>query len=60
MVQSAQLSTILRVVPLVAMAMLLSGCAVVGDIFKAGFWVGTLAVVVVVGGIVFVASMFRG
>ncbi len=34
-------------------AFLLSGCAVVGDIFKAGVWVGVLAVVglvVVVGG----------
>ena len=49
-----------RIVPLVAMATMLSGCAVIGDIFKAGFWVGTIAVVVVVGGIVLVASMFRG
>jgi hypothetical protein len=29
------------------------GCAVVGDIFKAGVWVGILIVVVVVGVIVF-------
>ena len=49
-----------RMVPLVAVATTVSGCAVVGDIFKAGFWVGTLAIVVVVGGIVLVASMFRG
>lgn len=34
-------------------AFLLSGCAVIGDIFKAGVWVGVLAVVglvVVIGG----------
>ena len=49
----------IRVLLLVVMAMMLSGCAVIGDIFKAGFWVGTIAVVVVVGGIVLVASMFR-
>jgi hypothetical protein len=49
----------IRVLLLVVMAMMLSGCAVIGDIFKAGFWVGTIAVVVVVGGIVLAASMFR-
>jgi hypothetical protein len=49
----------IRVAMIVLLAMLLSGCAVIGDIFKAGFWVGSIAVVVVVGGIVLVASMFR-
>jgi hypothetical protein len=37
--------------PLVLLLLLLSmsGCAVVGGIFKAGVWVGVLSVVVVVG-----------
>ena len=32
------------------------GCAVVGGIFKAGVWVGILAVVFVVGLILFIVS----
>jgi hypothetical protein len=35
---------------------LLSGCQVIGDIFKAGVWVGILLVVVVVGIIVMIIS----
>jgi hypothetical protein len=32
------------------------GCAVVGGIFKAGVWVGVLAVVLIVGIIIFIIS----
>jgi hypothetical protein len=49
----------IRIALLVVMAMMLSGCEAIAGIFKAGFWVGTIAVVVVVGGIVLVASMFK-
>ena len=35
---------------------LLSSCAVVGGIFKAGVWVGILIVVFVIGIIVFIAG----
>lgn len=51
-----------RVLSLAMVALVLSalpGCAVVGDIFKAGMWVGILAIVglvVVVGGLF---SLFR-
>ena len=38
----------------------LSGCAVIGGIFKAGAVVGILAVVVVIVIIVWLLSLFRG
>lgn len=34
----------------------LSGCEVIGGIFKAGVWVGILAVVALIGLVVFVIS----
>lgn len=38
----------------------LSGCSVIGGIFKAGAFVGILAVVVVIGILIWIFSMFRG
>lgn len=38
---------------------LLSSCEVIGDIFKTGFWIGVIAVVVVVGLIFWIISKFR-
>ncbi|MDB4927115.1 MAG: phosphatidate cytidylyltransferase [Mucilaginibacter sp.] len=38
----------------------LSGCSVIGDIFKAGAFVGILAVVIVIGIIIWIFSMFSG
>jgi di/tricarboxylate transporter len=35
---------------------ILSGCEAIGDIFKAGVWVGILIVAVVIGLIVFLFS----
>jgi len=37
-------------------ALNLSGCQIVGDIFKAGVWVGVLLVVLVIGAIVWMVS----
>ena len=37
---------------------LMNSCTVIGDIFKAGAWVGIIAVVVVIAVIVFVINMF--
>ncbi|WP_448700372.1 phosphatidate cytidylyltransferase [Mucilaginibacter sp. AW1-3] len=37
----------------------LSSCTVIGDIFKAGAVVGILAVVVILGLIIWIVSMFR-
>ena len=38
----------------------LSSCELVGDIFKAGVWVGVLAVVAVVGLIIYLISRLSG
>lgn len=40
----------------VSSALPLSGCEVVGGIFKAGFWVGIIVVVAVVGAVGFAVS----
>ena len=37
---------------------MMNSCSVVGGIFKAGAWVGIIAVVVVIAVIVFVINMF--
>ncbi|RVU00543.1 phosphatidate cytidylyltransferase [Mucilaginibacter limnophilus] len=45
---------------LIAMAMVgLSSCSVVGDIFKAGYYVGIIVVLIVIGLIWWLVSMFR-
>jgi hypothetical protein len=41
-------------------ALSLSGCAVIGGIFKAGVWVGVLAVALVVGLLLGVVRMLGG
>ena len=50
----------LFVVLLILSTLTLSGCEVVGDIFKAGVWVGALAVILIVAGIGFLAAKMRG
>jgi hypothetical protein len=40
-------------------AVLLGGCEVVGGIFKAGVWVGVMAVVLVVIGVGFLIAKLR-
>jgi len=44
----------------VLVSMTSAGCEVIGDIFKAGVWVGMLMVVVVIALIGFVAAKIRG
>ena len=56
MVQSGTLS---RIAFLVFLGVSLAGCEVVGGIFKAGFWVGAIAVIAVVLVLVFVVGKFR-
>jgi hypothetical protein len=53
---STALLRVLSVVLLVLATITLAGCEVVGDIFKAGVWVGVLAVVVVLGVFGFVVA----
>lgn len=49
-----------RLVALVLLGMSASGCEVVGGIFKAGVWVGALAVVAVIMVIVFAITRMKG
>lgn len=43
-----------------AALMAMSGCSVIGGIFKAGALVGVLAVLIVIAVIVWIISLFRG
>jgi len=44
-----------------ALALLaLSGCSVIGGIFKAGAAVGIIAVIVIIGILIWIISLFRG
>jgi hypothetical protein len=53
-------STLSRISLLVMLGMTAAGCEVVGGIFKAGFWVGALAVIAVVVLLVVVVRKMRG
>jgi uncharacterized membrane protein len=46
--------------PLLMILLSFQSCAVVGGIFKAGVWVGVLAVVVVIAIIIFIISKVSG
>ena len=50
----------LQLVFLVLVSMTLAGCELIGGIFKAGAWVGALAVILVVGMVAFIAMKIRG
>lgn len=45
---------------LVVSAMTVTGCEVIGGIFKAGVWTGAIAIVVVLVVVGFVAAKLRG
>jgi hypothetical protein len=45
---------------LVLVAIALPGCAIAGGIFKAGAWVGALAVILVIGIVVFLVAKIAG
>jgi len=47
-------------VPVFFSAIVLSGCEIVGDIFKAGVWVGVLLVLGVIGIIIWVIAKAIG
>jgi hypothetical protein len=52
------LGTVAKVLLVLLLAIMISGCAVAGGIFKAGVWVGVILVLVVVG--VLFAVLGRG
>lgn len=55
-----QMKKILPFIPLILMIFLLSSCAVVGGIFKAGVWVGVLIVILVIGFIIWLVTRKSG
>jgi hypothetical protein len=57
---SQWLSRYLMLTLLVLASMTFSGCELIGDIFKAGVWVGVLMVVMVLAVIGFIAAKVRG
>lgn len=50
---------VLAVLPVIIMAaVFLTGCEVIGDIFKAGVWTGTILVVLIIAIVIWVISKF--
>ena len=50
----------LQLVLLVLVAIMLPGCAVIGGVFKAGAWVGALAVILVIALVGILAAKISG
>jgi uncharacterized membrane protein YkvI len=55
-----RLVRVLMLMLVVVASMAASGCEVIGDIFKAGVWVGALFIVVIIAIVGFVAAKIRG
>lgn len=51
---------VLMLVLVVVASISVSGCEVIGDIFKAGVWVGALFIVVIIAIVGFIAAKIRG
>ena len=51
---------VLMLVLMVVASISVSGCEVIGDIFKAGVWVGALFIVVIIAIVGFIAAKIRG
>ena len=54
------LTRVLMLVLLVVASISASGCEVIGDIFKAGVWVGALFIVIIIAIVGFIAAKIRG
>jgi hypothetical protein len=50
----------IQIFAVIALLLSLSSCQAIGDIFKAGVWVGVIIVVAVIGLIVFLISKASG
>jgi hypothetical protein len=55
----ASMRNIWLVLVLLLASVTAASCEVIGDIFQAGFWVGTIVVVVILLGVGFLVSRFR-
>ena len=51
---------VLMLVLVVVASISVSGCEAIGDIFKAGVWVGALFIVVIIAIVGFIAAKIRG
>lgn len=51
--------TVWMIVLVVLLSITAASCELIGDIFQAGFWVGTIVVLVVLIGLGFLISRFR-
>ena len=51
--------SLLTVFSVLLLAVVASGCSVVGGIFKAGFWSGIIVVVLIVAALLFLVSKTR-
>ena len=40
--------------------LLFPGCEFIGDVFKAGIWVGIIIIIAVIAVILFIVKMFKG
>ncbi|MEO8078772.1 MAG: phosphatidate cytidylyltransferase [Acidobacteriota bacterium] len=49
-----------RLLLLVLLALMASGCAVVGGIFKAGVWVGAIVAILIIVVVLFIVGKARG
>jgi hypothetical protein len=54
------MKNILYVLLFVMISISLTSCELVGDIFKAGVWVGVLAVAAIIGLVIFLISKVSG
>jgi hypothetical protein len=50
------MNTFSRLLPLLFGLLLLGGCQIAGDIFKAGVWVGVVIVLLIIGGVIWAIS----
>ena len=52
--------SLMRILLIVLLAVTAAGCEVIGGIFKAGVWVGAIAVVLVAVAVVWMVAKARG
>jgi uncharacterized membrane protein YkvI len=55
-----RITTIFRTTLLLTLSIFVAGCQAIADIFQAGFWVGAIIVLVIVGIIGWLVSRGRG
>ena len=59
-VETMTLNRLFEIVPLLAVALTLSGCEAIGAVFQAGMWAGVFMVVLILAVVGFIAAKIRG